>query len=1172
MTAQTPHKHTPDTLAAEQQRRSLAAGALQQQAIRPEASALVGASAGTGKTYVLTRRFLRILLEDDTCRPEHILAVTFTKAAAAEMRNRVIKELMAWATDSEAVLIKKLTELLEVSPLPAGIIGRARALFPMVLDDGSSLKILTIHSFCQSLLAQFPLEAGLSPHFSIIEGRESDELMYQSIQYMYQTAPLKSSATGWAFDYLVTTAADTTLNDLFKKFLTQRRRFERLLRSHSFESLLDELAIALGLPETPNLAKTTDAELVATLQQHFIETLLPQRQTLKEIYDVLAQSHATDKKVAATLEVFLAATTLQAQIEALPRLHSQLVTKDGTPSKKPFSTKLQNAEPFLFEAFINLQGAFVDHLQHIQSLKVYLKTAAFLTLTHSVFEKYKNLKAQKGVVDFEDLIYYAQGLFSAESNRADWVRFKMDGRINHIMLDEAQDTDHDQWSILRALVEEFFSGNGQYNGTLDRTYFAVGDIKQSIYRFRGAQPHVFGGMADEVGRMAAGVGHKVSPVQLNTSFRSSEVVLGLVDAVFSGGKYRKAVDGTEQPLEHKAFNLGVGGSVELWPLYSAEKPQKPRTTAPEDWHIPSLDTEAADAATLTPREALFTDLAARIRELIDAQPYLGAAKHHLKPADVMVLFRAKTHMPAFVKALAAEGLLATISGEMNLAEDPAVQDLMAVVRFLANPSDTLSLIHGVRSPLFGLTDTELEAWRKATKDGRSYWPALLAMTEEPFAKTAAVLKELLNTVDTATPYQIFLQLLDRTEGRPRLAARYTGSTKGAAADTLNIVIDGFLTAALDYARQQSPSLLGFINWFDKGNLPLKLEASKAAGAVRLMTIHGSKGLESGVVVLPETSNNFFSGTKNEVFLWQTNPKTQEDALMLCKVSGDGEAPLQDHLKKAEREAIFDDEMRLLYVALTRATDHLIIAGIGKNLKADENSYSIIDQQTKALPWVECSATRRRLYREEPVVVQQKKPEKQTEIAAEPLPEWVFKPAPATDAVRQFIVATDDDQQRRAADLHTAAENIYRNGLLLHRLLEVLPFTPAEQRPLKGQSFLNFSAADLSEAQREKLLNAALETINTHQDLFKNAQGEVALAAENIGGRIDLLKVEDDEVTIVDYKTNINPPETIPPVYRKQLQAYSKAASQIWPEKRIKCAILWVNAHPPRLQWLGSLDS
>lgn len=1161
----------PQQIIQERQRRSEAASLLQQKAVRPQHSVLVGASAGTGKTYVLTRRFLRVLLQDETCRPADILAVTFTKAAAAEMRNRVTKTLMNWATYPDAKLQKELIELLQTGDVSAEMMQRARSLFPMVLDDGSSLKILTIHSFCQSLLSQFPLEAELPPGFGVIEGRESDELIHQSIQQMYQTAPLQKEGGQWAFEYLVSTAADTTMVELFKKFLNARRRFERLLRHKPLGHLLDDLAMELGLGFTPDLVSSTPENITAEAQQYFIENLLQNRTTLKEMHDVMAEGGKSDKDVALALDVFLAATTPQAQADALPYVRSSLLTQAGTPATRPFTKKLQEAHPSLYDAFLELQDAFVKEAEQANALKVYLKTAAFLTLTNGVLNHYKNLKAKQGSVDFEDLIYYAQRLLSEEAARGDWVRFKMDGRISHIMLDEAQDTDSDQWHILRSLVEEFFSGKGQYDGTLDRTFFAVGDIKQSIYRFRGAQPHVFGGMVDEVQQMAAPVGHEVVPVGLNTSFRSSDVVLDLVDAVFNGGKYRKAVDGEEGPLEHKAWRLGVGGRVELWPLYAKTKANRSTPKGPEDWKIPGLDDEAADEnAAQSPRDIMFADMAKRLRDLVDEKPFLGATGRHLEPSDILVLFRSKTSMQTFVNALAAEGLLATISGEIDLATEPAIGDLMAVIRFLANPSDTLSLVHAVRSPLFGLTDAQLEEWRKNTKDGRSYWASLMAMTEEPFAKTATLLKDLLNNIDAATPYQTLLTLLDQTEGRARLAACYTGSTKGAAADTLNMVIDGFLNAALDYARSHSPSLLGFISWFDKGALPLKLEASKSPGAIQLMTVHGSKGLEAGVVVLPEATKSFYgSNVSKEAFLWQTDA-LQNDSLMMCTVSGKPEAPLQASLKEAERQAIFDDEMRLLYVALTRACDYLIIAGYEDNPKPDETYYSIIAAQTEHLNWQVDEATGRKVINAEAVAVKQEPYKPATPPADTPLPEWMFVKAEEVEAPKQFQVATDDGQQRKAADLSANQENIYRKGLLVHRLLEVLPFLPADERTIKGQSFLNYSAADLPTETREKLLESALETIKTHGDLFdEHAQGEVALAAGNMGGRVDLLRVTENDVMVVDYKTNVNPPETIPSQYRKQLQAYAKAAAEIWPTKTVKCAILWVNDTPPRLHWLDS---
>ncbi len=1160
----------------ERDKRSQKAGDAQRKAMQPHASALVGASAGTGKTYVLTRRFLRTLLEDEQTHPSDILAVTYTKAAATEMRNRLTTELLSWAVMSDEKLYQALVKLLEREPKQTEL-HRARALFPMVLDDPLGMRVTTIHSFCQSLLAQFPLEAGLPAGFGIIEGRDAKDLLQQSVSAMYVEAatPADNAPYGWAFGYLSSMLGDKTLGEVFGKFVEQRRRFQRLLdRYNTLDNLLYNLAEALGFdapPQSPKVHQELCNKHLANLQR--------QRGWLNEFADALGECTTKQApKTMAAIRTFTQASDLFSQQQGLKMLQREFLTAANTPKKAVVSAKIKKAYPDFVEQVYSFQELLIAQLEEINSLDTFLKTAAFLVLADKVLYHYKDSKTTQGLVDFEDLVRQTLELLRGGDGRTLWVRYKMDGRISHVMLDEAQDTDSDQWDILRHLIDDFFTGSGQHQGTLPRTFFAVGDTKQAIYRFRGAERHVFDGMLTEVSTMATAINHEVRSVDLNTSFRSSDAILDVVDSIFKAENHRYAVDGKTEPLQHIAQKIGAGGRIEVWPLYEKEPTDK---TAEDNnkWRLPIVNED--DNQELHQRERLHKDIAQHLKMLLtEERPILSETGKPLQAGDVLVLCRARTHMQTFIQALADQGITATQSGEMVLDEHPAIADILAVLRFLANPSDSLSLVHGVRSPLFGIDDNGLEEWRKSIKDGNSYWAALYGMLDEPYVSIASIIKTLLQTVDIATPHQTILKILDTTNGRSKLAYSYTGDTTGAAAQAQGEAIDGLLDAALDYGRNNNASLTGFLNWFDRGGLSIKLEAAPNPNAVRVMTAHGSKGLEAPMVIIPDAAGAFYRQSNREQQLWQIDPITNEDTLFLYGLTSENRTELQQQLLDAEKQRVFEDEMRLLYVALTRACERLIIGGVGtskKDKSAPESWYDILLNQIEGQPnWWLDKETGKLIYEKPALFIEQQGEELiSSPLLDTPLPEWINQPADKESVTDNFVATMfADDKIDRSKDLLAPiTHDKYRRGVLVHRLLEVLPFKDKAERSKSGNAFLKHVAADLDDTIRQQLLKEACAVIDAHPFLYNDStHTEVELAAsvngkQISGGRVDCLNVTDKEVTIIDYKTNGVVPKVMPASYRKQLAFYKDAATCIWPNRKIKCAIIWTATTPPQLEWL-----
>lgn len=1169
------------SVSAQRDARADKATLAQMDAMRPDGSVQVAASAGTGKTHVLTRRFLRLLLEDPRLQPSEILAVTYTKAGATEMRNRLTEMLAEWAVMPENNLAEKLSAILEKYPNPQTL-RRARSLFTEVLDDPVGIRVMTVHSFCQSLLAQFPLEAGVNAGFRILEGREAEALLQEKVAETYTALAdwtPDDSPYWWAFSYMVTNMADASLQSEFKAYIENRRRFERLFEEDSgggLEGVLATLADALeiDIPQSP------PEQTLSALEQKHLEAIDAHKSFLKSLADALVEDKGVNaQKAAADIYAFLAASEDIEKKEALLSLRLVFETTAGEPRKKIIPAEVARNVPGLPDAAREFHDFWLTLDEERNKYLTYFKTASYLVMAYNIGQRYAEAKTTQGYLDFEDLIRYSKKLLTGGAGKAEWVRFKMDGRISHIMLDEAQDTDSDQWDIVRALIEEFYTGIGQHEEEgLKRTFFAVGDGKQAIYRFRGAERHVFEGMLPEVNALAKATEHEVRYVDLNTSFRSSDVILDFVDTVFSSPESRKAIDGKTEPLKHEAFHLGAGGRVEILP-------PEPRLERPKDkddgWKLPIPDRRAdKDSGQKdSPRKTLFTKLAARVRALVDEQPFLATEGRFLAPSDIMILCRTSAQIDMFLSTLAAEGVTASKTGDLALEDAPTVMDIMAVLRFLANPNDDLSLLHALRSPLFGLTDSQLEHLRSCHEGGGAgtYFKTLCRLKEPDYVEKTNLLKELLNQVDLATPHQLVQAAMKLTEGRGRLLQRYTGATTGAAAEAISQAIDSFLDATLDYSGKEGTSLIGFLHWFDQGGLRVKIEGGVNKSAVQVMTAHASKGLQAPVVIIPEAASDFYSQSKKEYKLWRVDPVTNRDDLFLFGMKKEARTGLQESLMKAEEERVLEDEMRLLYVALTRAQEMLILAGT-ENSSSDSWYSKIKEQVSEDSPGWQKLEDGTLLY-EKPHLFEgvPKKPatQAQNEVLVEALPAWVAE-APAKEQKAQDVLATNTAQEESQASklLEGESRQKFRRGLLVHRLLEALPGIEDDKtRREKGMNFLSYSGGDFSEAKQRELVESALQVIHAHPDLFADGyRPETTLAVRDdkggrLKGRVDCLRVTDACVYIVDYKTDMNPPAGVPAAYKKQLKAYAQMASSIWPERQVRAGILWTTPTPPKLDWI-----
>ncbi|HMO70969.1 MAG TPA: double-strand break repair helicase AddA, partial [Paracoccaceae bacterium] len=773
-------------------------GLRQRAAADPSGSVWVSANAGSGKTKVLIDRVARLLLGG--VAPERILCLTYTKAAAAEMQVRLFARLGGWAMLPAARLRAELADLVG-DAVPDGALPRARRLFAQAIETPGGLRIQTIHSFCAGLLRRFPLEAGVSPAFAEIEDRAAKLMIDRILDDLAETiAPA-------AMEQL---AAHYTGGDL-------RRLAEEIARRRdAFALPLDAAALRrrMGLPE----GETESALVARTLRGD-------EADILTQAAAVLATGSTNDMKAADKI----ATLRLSGGVETLADLESlMLVQKDGRPKGRAIATKA--TQPLLGDLAPLLDG-LAERIAAARPVRLALAAAERAAALHgfaaAFLPEYAARKAALGALDFDDLILRAHALLS-DPALGPWVRFRLDGTIDHILVDEAQDTSPLQWQVIAALAEEFTAGEGAAGGR-GRSLFVVGDRKQSIYSFQGADLSAFAAREVEFAAAFDGAGAALRRIDLEHSFRSSPAVLAAVDATFDAAAGR-ALDG---PLTHIAHHAAMPGRVDLWPAVEpAEK------AARADWHDPvDLRHDAHHAAVLADRIAAFLTepLAAGA-----AIPDRGNPPRRLTPGDVLILVRKRsTVFSEVIRALKAAGLPVAGADRLRIGAEIAVRDITAVLSVLALPADDLSLAAALRSPLFGLDEDAV--YRLAHGRPGTLWQALRDAGASP---ARDILGDLMAQADFLRPFDLIERLLTRHDGRRRLIGRLGTEAEDG--------IDALLAQALAYERQTVPSLTGFLDWLAADEVEMKRRPDSGP-VIRVMTVHGAKGLEAPLVILPDTA-------------------------------------------------------------------------------------------------------------------------------------------------------------------------------------------------------------------------------------------------------------------------------------------------------------------------------
>ena len=855
---------------------------LQGEVSDPGVSAWVAANAGSGKTHVLAQRVINLLLAG--VAPEKILCLTFTKAAAANMAKRVFDTLGRWTTlDDDA-----LDAAIGAPPgrMPGARREQARRLFARALDTPGGLKVQTIHAFCTQLLHQFPFEANVAARFTVLDETAQMQLLEElTLAALLEGASASDSLLGRALGTAMTAGADQTFRDVVREAINRRDAIiSWRMRAGSVEAAIAGLSRALGIAPEETL------ESVEAL--FFAGSLIPPLEW-PAIAAVLSEGNKTDCEQArrfTTLTTLSGANRIELYLEIF-------CTDEGNPRKSIVTKAIKDAR--LIELLGAEQKRVCDILDRRNAVICRDRSAALLIVADAVLTRYAAQKERRGLLDYDDLIDKALALL--DNVDAAWVHYKLDLGIDHLLIDEAQDTSDKQWDIVRRLVAEFTTGKGARD--LRRTIFAVGDEKQSIFSFQDAAPRQFAAMHRHFKKAHADAGLEFVFREFKHSFRSGENVLAAVDEVFKAqGLAASVTADTGGFPPHIALPDAPPSLVEIW------EPEKPdERNEIEGWDAP-FDT----VSETSPRVKLALRIARSVRGRVDSGTAVGIERRAARYGDVLVLVRQRGPLfEAIIRALKNENVEVAGADRLVLTEHIAVMDLMALADALLLPQDDLALASVLRSPLFGFSDDDLFAiaWDR----GRTSLHAALtrkSAEREIFAQAAARLSELAQAARQESPFGFYAFVLGARDGRRRFLARL-----GAEA---NDALDEFLNLALDYERRQTPSLQGFVAWLREARAEVKRDMEIARDEVRVMTVHGAKGLEAPIVILADTMTQP-SGPRPPRLL-----ELSDGAVIWAGRKDDDVAPVAAARQAALAEA--EDEYRRLlvcrYDACRRSADHL----------------------------------------------------------------------------------------------------------------------------------------------------------------------------------------------------------------------------------------------------------
>lgn len=1165
----------------------LSADLLQKHASDPTQNVWVGASAGTGKTKVLTDRVLRLMLPSasgEESDPSKILCITFTKAAAAEMRVRLQNELSKWLTLPDAAL-KRALENLTGQSCDDDYLKKARRLFARVVDTSGGMKIKTINSFCESVLRRFPLEAGISPDFTVLSERDAKTLLNEvvsSLMTMRETADEDLNILIEAYDFLLSYLDEDAFNGVLKLIVDNRSDFVRFFeKSEGLEKAIETVYKTLGFDDATITRDDIAREFWSQIDWDEI----------RRLSDVLHDfGGKKDKTRAVDMQAAYDAHKNNASYMVLEDLfRAAFLNADNTKTKKLAVTAIADNEQFkpVVDRLYERQNDFYDFFEITQRLQQAVATKSLLVIAYITISRYQNLKKAHGVLDFDDQIAYTVRLMHSREDAA-WVLFKLDNGIDHILLDEAQDTNPDQWDVVRGITQEFFAGIGR-DDKATRTVFIVGDEKQSIYSFQKADPAKFDAMQHYFAEKLDAAQKRLIKVPMNQSFRSTKAVLKIVDDVFSYPAFKKGLTIDEnEKIHHRLHRAGQAGHVELWPLVVI-----PENKDEEKWPLPIVSDDA-DQIYHSNTQCLADHIAITIKKWLDEGRLLISENRPVKASDMMILLQKRGDMMQYlVRALKSHDIPVAGVDRLNVTQEIAIMDVIALAQWCLLPDDDLNLACVLKAPFIGLNEEELMEIAIG-REKKTLWAALQA--SQKYEKITHYLYDLRYQSAHNRPYEFFNYVLNMPcPAHEKSAYKAIIARLGYdAVDPMN----EFLLGVLNFEQNNRPVLQSFIQWFSENDDDVKRDMETSdIDQVRIMTVHGSKGLQAPIVFLADAAKNNEgnSGQHTKRLFWQSDINN-EDGLSVplwAPVKALEESRFQE-IRDADKQKDIEESRRLFYVAMTRARDEIYIAGEAKDPeKIKETSWYYMAkahmQQAEDVVKKSWQASEKSsgFWSDDHVYVlstpqeiphDKKQDEKGEKRTRSPLPHWAYQvalpdPKPYKPYTPSKPITAEPAMMSPLSGSDVARR--FKRGTVLHKLLQILPDIPSAKWESAARHYLKRHLVFDQEAEIDSTIEeivAVLKHPEFSHVFGPGSRAEVPVtgllkqmdSGEGgyiLSGVIDRLVIAEKDIYIIDFKTNRPPPsdvKDVPPLYKKQMQAYKDALAEIYPHHTIHTALLWTD--------------
>ena len=1109
---------------------------LQRAVADPAISAWVAANAGSGKTHVLAQRVINLLLEG--IAPEKILCITFTKAAAANMAKRVFDTLAEWTTLDDAALDEAIRSRSDIEPNAARR-ALARRLFARALETPGGLKVQTIHAFCTQLLHQFPFEANVAARFDVLDETEQTQLLERlTLDLLLEAARTPQSRIGGALEAAITAASDQSFRDAIRAAITAREALTRwVVDSGGVEAAIAAMSRQLAL----KAGETRDS-----IEDEFFTQSPVTSAEWPAVAAALEQGGKSDRDQARRFRQ-LAALPRSDRVEAYLDI---FCTANERAARRSIVTQAIKDKD-LVERLAAEQARVCALLERLRAVICRDRSAALLAIVHEILQRYQREKDRRGLVDYDDLIDKTLALLGNVD--AAWVHYKLDFGVDHLLIDEAQDTSSKQWRIVRNLVAEFTAGDGARPAT--RTVFAVGDEKQSIYSFQNAAPKKFAEMRRYFERTHQAGRRSFVFREFKHSFRSGANILAAVDAVFSDKAIAASVSSdTDGFPPHIALPVAPPGLLEIWDPVEPEKGAE----------IDGWDAPFDQVSETSPRVRLARRIARTVRRLVEARERVGIEGRALRYGDVLVLVRQRGELfEAIIRALKNENVEVAGADRLMLTEHIAVMDLMVLADALLLPDDDLALATALRSPLFGFSDDDLFAlaWDRGPLPLRT---ALSRRAGETplFAGAAALIGKLAELAKRETPFDFYAQVLGAGGGRRRFLARLGPEANDA--------LDEFLNLALEHEHREIPSLQGFLAWLRQARAEVKRDMEIARDEVRVMTVHGAKGLEAPLVILADTMTPP-AGPRQPRLLTLSG-----SAVVWAGKKADDSSAMASARQAALAEAR-DEYRRLLYVAMTRAADRLIICGAdGERKRPDGCWYDLVRDALDPQLVEETDGGEKVLrFRPTPAESVAAAPPGAPAKTAEPeLPSWLRQTA-SVQAPRPVPLvpssAFDEEIGRALPGTAGDRQKALQRGQIVHRLMQSLPDIAPAARQSALERYLGNAARDLAPNERAEIARHVLAILEDDKfaDVFAaGSRPEVPIVGRIsrpncepllVAGQADRLIAAERAVLVVDYKTDSVVPDRlddVPPAYIAQLALYRAVLMRIYARKNVRAALIF----------------